>query len=440
MKILGMEIFGQRQKQLTPVSNRGVWTTIFESFSGAWQQNVEVTVDDALAYWAVVRCINIISSDIAKMELQLMQEDADGIDQEVESPAFSPVLRKPNYYQNRVQFFEHWMNSKLTRGNTYVLLERDNRDVVIAMYILNPRFVTPMVNSKNKLLFYQLQREDLPGLTDPIMVPASEIIHDRMNAYEGIIGFSPLHSVAIAAMLGKKIQNNSTNFFANGSLPGGILTAPGIINDETAQRLKNHWEANYTGTNVGKIAVLGDGLKFEAMRMTSEDAQLIEQLKWTDAIIAGAYGVPAYMINAGTAPAYNNVEALNQQYYSQCLQIHIEAIEKCLDEGLGLEAAGYECEFDLDDLLRMDTATQINSIKDAITGGVMAPNEGRAKLNLVPKEGGENIFLQQQMEPVSVRAKPPQPIIQPQQQPQPQPSNDNAAAAFLAMRKELTNA
>lgn len=429
-------------KTLTPVDNRGGWTTIMESFPGAWQANTEVTVEDGLSYWAVVRCINIISSDIAKMELRLMQKDADGIKQEVESPAFSPVLRKPNYYQNIIQFFEHWMNSKLMRGNTYVLMERDNRDVVIAFYILDPTCVTPMVNPASKLIFYQLQREDLPGLEKPVMVPASEIIHDRMNARKGLVGFSPLHSVAIAAMLGKKIQNNSTNFFANGSLPGGILTAPGLISDETAKRLKDHWEANYTGTNVGKIAVLGDGLKFEGMRMTSEDAQLIEQLKWNDAIICGAFGVPAYMLNAGSLPAYNNVQQLTMQYYSQCLQIHIENIEKCLDEGLGLREAGYETEFDLDDLLRMDSATQITSIKDAVTGGVLAPNEGRLKLGYGPKEGGENIFLQQQMEPVSVRAKPPQPTIQPQPQPQPQPepSNDNAAAAFMAMRKEFQNA
>ena len=44
------------------------------------------------------------------------------------SPAFSPVLRKPNRYQNHIQFVENWIMSKLTRGNAYVLKERDQRD------------------------------------------------------------------------------------------------------------------------------------------------------------------------------------------------------------------------------------------------------------------------------------------------------------------------
>jgi len=36
-----------------------------------------------------------------------------------------------------------------------------------------------------------------------------------------------------------------------------ILSAPGAISDETAARLKTHWDANYTGNNAGKVAVVG---------------------------------------------------------------------------------------------------------------------------------------------------------------------------------------
>jgi phage portal protein BeeE len=63
------------------------------------------------------------------------------------------------------------------------------------------------------------------------------------------------------------------------------------------------------------------------------------------------------MIGVGSAPTYNNVSALNQQYYSQCLQIHIESIELGIDEGLALPDP-YGVEFDLDGLIRMDPASQ----------------------------------------------------------------------------------
>src|SRR5262249_25899742 len=53
-------------------------------------------------------------------------------------------------------------------------------------------------------------------------------------------------------------------------------------------------------------------------------------------------------------------------------------------------------EFELDDLLRMDTATMIESEKNAVGAGIKAPNEARARLNLPPVQGGETPYLQQQ--------------------------------------------
>jgi HK97 family phage portal protein len=196
-------------------------------------------------------------------------------------------------------------------------------------------------------------------------------------------------------MQGLKIQNNSASFFANGSQPGGILTAPGAISNETAERLKAHWDTNYSGANVGKVAVLGDGLKYEPMAINAVDSQLIEQLKWTAEVVCATFGVPAYMAGIGAMPTYNNIEALNQQYYSQCLQIHIESIELCLNEGLALPKS-YGTRFSIDDLLRMDTATMVKAEAEAVGAGIKSPNESRLRLNLPPVKGGATPYLQQQ--------------------------------------------
>jgi phage portal protein BeeE len=102
------------------------------------------------------------------------------------------------------------------------------------------------------------------------------------------------------------------------------------------------------------------------------------------------------MIGIGSAPSFDNVEALNQQYYSQCLQTHIESIESLLDDGLGLDGTSYETQFDLEDLLRMDTKTKIQTTGDAVKAGFLSPNEARAKFNLLPTKGGESPYLQQQ--------------------------------------------
>jgi HK97 family phage portal protein len=240
-------------------------------------------------------------------------------------------------------------------------------------------------------------------------VPASEIFHDVGYAlFHPLVGVSPIYACGLAAVQGLRIQNNSSRFFANGSKPGGVLTAPGTITPEAAQRVKAYWDENFVGDNMGKVAVLGDGLKYEAMAVTANDSQLIEQLKWTAENVCTAFHVPAYKIGIGNPPSYNNVEALDQQYYSQCLQFHIESMELCLDEGLGLSPDKVEgrrlgVEFDLEDLLRMDTATQIKAEKDA--AGIKTINESRQRLNLKPMTGGDQVYLQHQDHSIEALAK-----------------------------------
>ncbi|WWH90362.1 hypothetical protein VRB23_15915 [Erwinia aphidicola] len=60
----------KQEKALQAASNGG-WRRVFESFTGAWQRNIEVDATTVLAYHAVFSCISLISADIAKMPLQL---------------------------------------------------------------------------------------------------------------------------------------------------------------------------------------------------------------------------------------------------------------------------------------------------------------------------------------------------------------------------------
>lgn len=388
---------------LVPISSRGSWWPVIrESYTGAWQSNVEVVIEDVLTNPIVYACIRLIASDIGKLHCNLVAEDENGIWTKTESPAFSPVLKKPNHYQVRNAFFEQWMFSKLIRGNTYILKQRDQRNVVVAMYVLDPTRVTVLV-APDGSVYYDLKRDDLSNMPqDQFVVPASEIIHDQMTAfYHPLAGLSPLSAAGVAATQGLHIQENSSLFFGNGSNPGGVLTAPGAIADATAARLKAYWDTNFTGANVGKVAVLGDGLRYEPLMMKAVDAQLVEQWNATALAICSAIGVPAYKVGVGPAPTYNNIEALNLAYYTDCLQPHIEKIEELLDHGLELKKP-YGTEFDLDDLLRMDTATRVAAAQTAVRSG-MSPNEVRFKFyDLGPVPGGDTPFFQQQDWPLSL--------------------------------------
>jgi HK97 family phage portal protein len=463
MRLLGLDISRAKAApalvNASPVASSGNWYTVFQSMANwptQWFQTDTPLpgIETLLAFHAVYACETLIAGDIGKLRYMLIEYDAEGLWKETASAAFSPVLRRPNRYQNHIQFKEWWITSKLTRGNAYVLKERDARGIVTAMYLLDPCRVTPLV-APDGGVYYDLGQDYLAGLeAASIVVPASEVIHDRMNClFHPLVGISPLFASGLAADQGLRMQRDGKKFFGNNSNPGGVLTAPGEISDALAKRMKDEWERNFTGENAGRIAVLGDGLKFEPMRMSAVDAQVIEQLNMTAAMVCSTFHVPAYMIGVGPVPPVNNVEALAQQYYSQCLQILIEQMEQCLSDGLGLDTpkggAMLDVALDLEGLLRMDTRTQMETLKLGVGSTILTPNEARKKINQKPQAGGDALYLQVQnysLEALAARdAALPAPgtagVAAPEPAPtETPPADDDAAKALSAMQRAFETA
>lgn len=396
MRLFGLNLSFKRAPSSPPGTGMGGWwPMIKEAYSGAWQKNDTWTNDTVLAHYAVYACVTLIANDIGKLRQRLMKLDDNGIWKETTSPSFSPVLKKPNSYQNHVQFKQWWQTSKLINGNAYALKKRDQRGVVVGLYLLDPCRVLPLVTD-NGSVYYQLSSDNLNRIGDGITVPASDIIHDRMNClFHPLVGVSPLYAAAQAACQSLKMQNDSATFFANGARPGGILSAPGAISDETAARLKAHWDANYTGQNAGKVAVVGDDLKFQQMKMSATDSQLIEQFKLTAEMVCTAFHVPPSKVGVTTAATGTTAAQENQKYYSDCLQSLIEEYEACLDDGLSL-SSGYGVDVDETGLLRMDEATTVNTLSAGVKGSILTTNEARKRLNLPPVAGGDVVTAQQQ--------------------------------------------
>jgi HK97 family phage portal protein len=434
-----------RKTYMVPASGDGGWMPLIrEANTGNWQRNIEVNYATASLFYADFACKTLIARDIAKLPLRLMAKGTNDIWKETVNAAFTPVLRKPNSFQTRNQFWEHWILSKLSRGNTYVLKLRDARKVVVALHVLDPRRVTPLIADDGSV-FYQLDTDELNELPASVTVPASEIIHDRMNCLvHPLVGVPPIYASALAATQGLNIQTQSVRLFANNAQPGGVLTAPGTIESETVDRIKKDWEEKFGGKNVGRLAVLGDGLKFEKMAFSAEEAQLIEQLKWSAENVCSTYHVPPYKIGVGAMPSYNNVQALNVEYYGQCLQSLIEDAESCMDDGLGLgEQYSLGVEFDIDNLLRMDTTAMAEATNKLVAGSILTPNEGRARFNQKPLPGGDTVYMQQQNYSLEALAKrdaqeDPFSTSKPAPAAQPDPDAADESAAEDAGQQDIT--
>ena len=147
---------------------------------------------------------------------------------------------------------------------------------------------------------------------------------------------------------------------------------------------------------------------------------------------------------------------MNLIYYTDCLQVLIEEIEICLDEGLALPT-GVGVELNLDGLLRMDTATQFATLGEGIKSSILSPNEARKRINMAPVPGGESPLSQQQNyslealskrdakeDPFATGSTTPTPASEPVVEEDPEPTEeeiqDQARMFGLLIQKELASA
>jgi HK97 family phage portal protein len=415
----------------TAPSGSGAWVTIVnESFPGAWQQNVTLrSTQDLLAFPPIYACVTLIAGDIAKCRMRLTGLTDDGIWLESKVPPTSPFLlplRNPNSYQTPYQFWTAWVISRLLYGNAYVLKIRDNRGIgemdgnVREMHVLDPCLVRPMVAEDNGEVFYELRRDYLATVDeDVIVVPASEIMHDRVTPlWHPLVGVPPLYAASLPGTQGVNIATNSAKFFENMSRPSGMLIAPGPISQEQRLAIKEAWEANYGANNLGKTAVLGDGMKYEPMSVPASTAQLTEQTQDAARWTAMAFHVPPYKIGLQSNLTLTQIGQLDQDYYKQCIQTHMESMEQTLDRGLEVPV-GYRSQFDEKMLLRMDPLSRATAHKEAIGASYEAINEARRDEDLPPIEGADVPLSQQQYYPIDVLSRRPPPAEAPKVAPNP---------------------
>jgi len=435
------------KKAMSPVGStwRNAWRTICEPFAGAWQRNIEEKRGDLLTYPTLYACIYRISSDIGKLPFSLRQRDKNGVWTEVANPAYDPVLRKPNGFQTPAQFREYWIITKLTQGNAYILKRRDARGVVVDLYVLDPERVMPMV-SDSGAVFYQLQTDKINTLpegypAENLIVPASEIIHDRcMTLHHPLIGIPPLAAAHWPALKNMKIMRSATEFFANNAQPGGLLTAPAGMSDEDAKAVQAYWNTEFSEGKSGKVAIIGADMKFTPFAMKSIDAQMVEQMRYSDEQICQPFGIPPFKVGIGTIPSGLGVDGVNLMYYNDALQPHIQHMEELLDDGLKI-GRPLGIELDIEPLLRMDESRKADVATKLVGGGVETPNEGRKRFNRKPLVGGDTVYMQQQdypLDQVRLNKIEQTPATNPASQENEEDPAIEEMRAFLATQKAIT--
>ena len=191
------------------------------------------------------------------------------------------------------------------------------------------------------------------------------------------------------------------------------------------KRAKEEWDTAYRGREYGKVAILPNGLQWQPITITAQDAQLIEQLRWSVEDVARVFRVPPFMLGDMSKVSYRNTEQLARAYLTNCLAYHLRAIEVRLAAAFEFPA-NFEISFDLSALLRTEIDVRFTAYAQALNAGWQSINEVRAQEGLAPVDGGEEPRVQMQYRPLSEANAPPPTPAPPA--PTPAPTNEPAPA------------
>lgn len=387
-------LFHSRDKPQNRVG--GGWSFLF----GGTTSGKTVNERTAMQTTAVYACVRILSEAVAGLPLHIYRYRSDGGKERIPlHPLYHLLHDEPNPEMTSFVFRETLMSHLLLWGNAYAQVVRNGRGQAVALYPLLPSKMDVSRAANGELLYTYYRDADETGLNPKggyITLRRDEVFHIPGLGFDGLIGYSPIAMAKNAIGMSLATEEYGASFFANGANPGGVLEHPGVIKD--IGRVKESWNSAYQGNgNAHKIAVLEEGMKFQAIGIPPEQAQFLETRKFQINEIARIYRVPPHMVGDLEKSSFSNIEQQSLEFVKYTLDPWVVRWEQSLQQSLLLpsEKPSLFIRFNLDGLLRGDYQSRMNGYAVGRQNGWMSANDIREleDMNRIPAVEGGDLYL-----------------------------------------------
>lgn len=323
-------------------------------------------------------CVNVIASNIASFPLLIYRREGNA---RVEVPAhpFMRVIREgPNLFQTWGALLESAVASVELHGNALVEIIRDGADGVAGMRFLPWSWVTLQLLPSGRLAF-DVYEPAMPGAAAvKRRLLAHDVLHLKDRSDDGLVGRSRLSRARDVFLTAGSQQTFARTFLERGAQPSGVITLDKPLTLEQRHQLRDSFNEGHVGVKkAGRAMILDDGLKWQAMQVSPEDAELLDSRRFAVEEIARIYGVPPPMVGDLTHGTFTNSREAARWFGQFTLTPRARRIEGELNRALFGAGSPFEVEFDMSSLLRSDPETRWASHKIAVETGVLDTDEVR---------------------------------------------------------------
>jgi HK97 family phage portal protein len=341
-----------------------------------------VNTDSAMRLDAVWACVNLLTDIVAPLPWKTYRENPDGLLDRVRDPL---LITDPS---NEIALSgADWrgqvMRSWLLRGNAYGLVkELGPQGEPTKIQIIHPDYVNVVRLGPLGPFEYRVLGEMKE------LFPAGDLIHMPGGyAVPGTpVGLSPIDYARQTIGVGLAAEEYAARFYGDSAIPSGILHTDQGLTGEQATAMKARFNEAVKGRR--EVAVLGSGMSFSPISVSSSESQWLETSKVTATRIARIFGVPPEMIGAesGSSMTYANVESRFLNLLTLAGRPWIVRLEHALSN---LLPGKQMVRADVDELLRTDIKTRVTVQEMRLRSGSRSVNEVRREDNLAPIDGGD---------------------------------------------------
>jgi HK97 family phage portal protein len=357
-----------------------------------------VTEDRMLGVTSAWACIRIIAGAIARTPVRVRRREGGAWLEDESHYAHRLLAEQANPFQTAYRWKQLMTTWVLLHGNAYSMLDIDGRGRVVALWPMRPDRI--LIEVRGDRMIYIYTRND----GQRIEMDSGLVFHLRGLSTDGVLGLSPLSQFRRTLRLAIGQEEYAEAFYRNGARLSGVLRAPGVLSDDSRKNLIESWKNMYSGAaNAHKVALLEEGLEYQALTMPMGDAEFIATRKFGVADFSRIYGVPLHMLGEPKDGGnYSSAEIAQQGFLDSSVSDHATNFEEEAEYSLlsARDRGNVDIEMDLDRLTRADIEKRFSAYeKMRRWAGV---NEIRAREGLNPIEGGDEPFVQVQEIPLSM--------------------------------------
>ena len=318
------------------------------------------TAETAARVAAVYFCVSLIAEAGASLGLEFRDDHGPRTD----FPLANTLAYEPNPLQTGAEFWAAMIFTAALRGEAFA--EPTVGYDGVEIWPLNPQRINSEWGERSMSVCYQ-----------PENGPSRRLLPQQLFWFTGLSdgGMKPLvpwRQAKGSIDFQLALEVGARAYFRNDRRPSGVLSTEQKLTPESAGRLSDgvaRWRK-------GGTPVLEQGVKYQAIGSTNDDAQLVELIKQRTLEMGRYWRIPRSLIGDDGGTAANN-EQDTRSFVNWALRPLTRRIEQAITVRMlppDIRAQGVRAKFNLDSMLRGDAATQWKNAVLARTAGILSIN------------------------------------------------------------------